>query len=121
MRKQVLTVLLPLLAIVLVAAAAETQSPNTGSSRPATLQKVSVVPADDGITVEMITRGDVAPQLVVLEHPARIVLDLPRTLSATSLNHIGVQSAGVKEIRVGMDGHTPPTTRVVIDLEHTCN
>jgi type IV pilus assembly protein PilQ len=80
-----------------------------------------VVPADDGITVEMTTRGDVAPQLVVLEHPARIVLDLPRTLSATSLNHIGVQSAGVKEIRVGMDGHTPPTTRVVIDLEHTCN
>src|SRR5262245_12827548 len=121
MRKQVLIVLLPLLATVLVAAAAETQSSKTGSSRHATLQKVSVVAGDDGITVELITRGAVVRQVAVLDAPARVVLDLPDTVSATSLNHISVQSAGVKDVRVGMDGHAPPTTRVVVDLERSCN
>jgi type IV pilus assembly protein PilQ len=122
MRKQFLIVLLPLLATILVAAAAETQSPGAGSSTHATLQNVSVAPNDDGITVEMITRGALTPQVTALDHPARVVLDLPDTVAAaTSLHHISVASEGVKGVRVGMDGHTPPTTRVVIDLEHACN
>jgi type IV pilus assembly protein PilQ len=121
MRKQFLIVLLPLLATIVVAAAAETQSPGAGSSTHATLQKVSVVPNDDGITVEMITRGALTPHVTALDRPARVVLELPDTVTATSLNRISVASEGVKDIRVGMDGHTPPTTRIVIDLEHACN
>jgi type IV pilus assembly protein PilQ len=121
MRKQFLIVLLPLLATIVVAAAAENQSPGAGSSTHATLQKVSVVPNDDGITVEMITRGALTPHVTALDRPARVVLDLPDTVPATSRNRISVASEGVKDIRVGMDGHTPPTTRVVIDLEHACN
>jgi type IV pilus assembly protein PilQ len=31
-----------------------------------------------------------------------------------------VGSAGVKDVRIGMDGQTPPTTRIVVDLEHAC-
>jgi type IV pilus assembly protein PilQ len=120
MRKPLLIVLLPLLATVLLAAAAETQSPGAGYSKHATLQKLSVVPGDDGVTVEMIGRGVTTPQVNALDHPARIVLDLPDTVSATSLSHIKVDNEGVKDIRVGVDGRTPPTTRVVIDLEHSC-
>jgi Tfp pilus assembly protein PilP len=36
---------------------------------------------------------------------------------ATAQSKIPVGSAGVKGIRIGMDGKTPPTTSVVVDLE----
>jgi hypothetical protein len=36
---------------------------------------------------------------------------------ASSPNRIPVGSAGVKGVRIGMDGKTPPTTSVVVDLE----
>jgi len=39
---------------------------------------------------------------------------------ATGQSHITVGNAGVKGVRIGMDGRTPPTTRVVVDLEHAC-
>jgi len=35
-------------------------------------------------------------------------------------SRISIGSAGVKGVRIGMDGQTPPTTRVVVDLEHAC-
>jgi type IV pilus assembly protein PilQ len=48
------------------------------------------------------------------------VLELPGTVMATGQSHITVGSAGVKGVRIGMDAHNPPTTRVVVDLEHAC-
>jgi len=39
---------------------------------------------------------------------------------ATGQSHITVGSAGVKGVRIGMNGQTPPTTHVVVDLEHAC-
>ncbi len=119
MRKQLLGVFLPLLVLVLIAAA-ETQSTGTQATRHATLQKVSVVRGEDGVSVEITARGPVTPQLTTLDRPARVVLDLPNTVAATSQSHINVGSDGVKGVRVGMDGQTPPTTRVVVDLEQAC-
>jgi len=119
MRKQLLSVFLPLL-ILLFAAAAETQSTVTDSTKHAALQKVNVVRGDDGVSVEITARGQVTPQLSTLDSPARVVVDLPNTVAATSQRQISVGNDGVKEVRVGMDGHTPPTTRVVIDLVQAC-
>jgi hypothetical protein len=39
---------------------------------------------------------------------------------STSYNHINVESGNVKAVRIGTDGHTPPTTSVVIDCLETC-
>jgi type IV pilus assembly protein PilQ len=89
MRKQLLAVLLPLLILALVAGA-ETQSTSTGVDR-ATVQKVDVMHADDGISVEI-----------------------------TAQNHISVGGNGVKGVRIGTDGHQPPTTSIVIDLVQAC-
>jgi len=119
MRKQLLSVFLPLL-ILLFAAAAETQNTATDSTKHAALQKVNVVRGDDGVSVEITARGQVTPQLSTLDSPARVVVDLPNTVAATSQRQISVGNDGVKEVRVGMDGHTPPTTRVVIDLVQAC-
>ncbi|PYW00005.1 MAG: hypothetical protein DMG86_13395 [Acidobacteria bacterium] len=105
MRKQLLSVFLPLLVLVLMAAA-ETQ--NTGTARHATLQKVDVLHSADGISVEMTGRGLLKPGLSMVDSPARLVVDLPATVMATSQSRIGVGSDGVKGIHIGMDSQTPP-------------
>ena len=118
MRKQLL-VILPLLALVLMAAAADT--PNTGTDAThAAVQALNVVRGEDGISVEITARGAVTPKLSTLASPARVVIDLPNTVAATSQRHLEVGSDGVKGVRVGMDGQTPPSTRVVVDLDQAC-
>ena len=116
MRKQLLNGFLPLLVLALVAAA------NAQSSTPAkhsALLKVQVSPSTDGLNLELATRGDVQPRVSQLSSPARLVVDLPDTVAA-SVRHLSVDQDGVKEVRVGMDGRTPPTTRVVVDLDKMC-
>jgi len=119
MRKQLLGVSLPLLFVVLMAAA-ETQSTGTEATQHATLQKVNVVQGEDGITLEITARGSVTPKLSQLDSPARIVLDLPNTALALSTGRILVGRDGVQDVRIGTDGHANPTSRIVIDLARAC-
>ena len=119
MRKQLLAVLLPTLILALVAGA-ETQSTSTGADTHATVQKVDVMHADDGISVEITSRGQVTPKLSTLASPARVLVTLPNTVAATVRNHISVDADGVKGVRIGEDGHVPPTTSIVIDLVQAC-
>jgi len=119
MRKQLLAVLLPLLILALIAGA-ETQSTSTGADTRATVQKVDVMHADDGISVEITARGQVSPKLSALGSPARVLVTLPNTVAATVQNHISVGSDGVKGVRIGVDGRVPPTTSIVIDLVQAC-
>jgi type IV pilus assembly protein PilQ len=117
MRKQLLSVFLPML----VLAASSAQTP---ASQPASqgneLQRVNVVRGTDEIRIEMSARGAMAPKLTTADSPARLVVELPGTTMATGQSHITVGSAGVKGVRIGMDGQHPPTTRVVVDLDHAC-
>ncbi len=118
MRKKMLSVFLPWLFLGLVAAA-ETPASQPASQRNE-LQRVNVVRGADEIRVEISARGAVTPKLSTADSPARLVLDLPGTVMATGQSHIMVGRAGVKGVRIAMDGQTPPTTRVVVDLEHAC-
>jgi len=112
MRKQQLTMLISLLVLgVVVAAAAQT---------PSQLDRVNVVRGTDDIRVEISSHGAVSPKLGTLDTPARVVVDLPDTVMATGQSHIAVSAAGVKGVRIGMDGQTPPTTRIVVDLDQAC-
>jgi type IV pilus assembly protein PilQ len=120
MRKQLLGVFLPLTVLVLIAAAADTQSTGADTTKHAALQKIEVVRGDDGVSLEITARGQLTPQLSTLDHPARVVVDLPNTVAATSQTHINVGSNGVQTVRVGMNGQQPPSTRVVIDLQQAC-
>jgi type IV pilus assembly protein PilQ len=117
MRKQLGVILLPLLVLI---AAAETPDTVPATAGHATLQRVDVVRGDDGIQVEIAGRGPMAPTVSTLASPARVLVTLPNTLAATTINHLSVGSSGVKDVRIGMDGHTPPTTSVVIDLLTAC-
>ena len=118
MRKQLLSVFLPLMLLGLMASAAET--PAQTASQQNELQRVNVVRGTDEIRVEINARGAMTPKLSTADSPARVIVDLPGTVMVTGQSHITVGSAGVKGVRIGMDGQTPPTTRVVVDLEHAC-
>ena len=120
MRKQLLNVILPLLVLGLAASAAETPASQPASQRNE-LQRVTVVRgAADEVRVEISARGAVTPKVTTADSPARLVLELPGTVMASGQSHITVGSNGVKGVRIGMDAHNPPTTRVVVDLEHAC-
>ena len=116
MRKQFLTVLLPMLVMVLITASAQTQGAGTDAPKHAALQKVNVVRTADGVSVEIRAHGAVKPRLSTLDNPARIVVDLPNTVVATAHGLISVNGDGVKDVRLGMDGQSTPTTRIVVDL-----
>jgi Tfp pilus assembly protein PilP len=81
------------------------------------LQKVNVLPGPDGVDIEITSSQTVTPQVTKLKSPDRVVVELPGTVIASSQNKIPVGSGGVKGVRIGMDGKTPPTTSVVVDLE----
>jgi type IV pilus assembly protein PilQ len=111
MRKQQLAMLGSLLLLAALSAAAQS---------PSQLERVKVVRGTDGVRVEINASGAVTPKLSTLESPARVVVDLPATVMASGQKHIAVDAGEVKDVRIGMDGRTPPTTRVVVDLEKAC-
>jgi len=110
MRKQQVTMFVSLLMLV-VAAAAQT---------PSQLDRVNVVRGTDEIRVEMTSKGTLSPKLSTLDSPARVVVDLPETVMATRQTRIAVGAAGVKGVRIGMDGQAHPSTRIVVDLDQAC-
>jgi type IV pilus secretin PilQ/predicted competence protein len=119
MRKQLLGILVPLLAFIMIAAAADTTSTGVAKESGAALQRLEVTHGQDGLRVEFKAKGALAPKVSTLDSPARIVVDFPNTVMATAQSRISVGSDGVKDVRVGMDGQNPPTTRVVIDLANS--
>ncbi len=120
MRKQQLTMFVSLLVFaVAVAAAAQTPASQPAGQR-SELERVNVVRGTDEIRVEISAHGAVTPKLSALDSPARVIVDLPDTVMASGQSRIAVGSAGIKGVRIGMDDRTPPTTRVVVDLEKAC-
>jgi type IV pilus assembly protein PilQ len=112
MRKQLLGLIVPLLAFVLIASAADMTG--KGVATGAQLQRLAIAHVQDGLRVEFKAKGTLAPRVTTLESPSRIVVDLPNTVMATAENHISVGQDGVKDVRLGMDGQG--NTRVVVDL-----
>ena len=116
MRKQLLGLLVPLLAFVVITSAVAADMTGKGVAASAALQKLEVAHSQDGLRVEFKAKGTLVPKVTTLDSPARIVVDFPNTVMATAQSLISVGRDGVKDVRVAMDGHVPPTTRVVVDL-----
>ena len=119
MRKQLLSVILPLLLLGLVASAAETPALQAAIQRNE-LQRVNVVRGTDEIRVEITARGTVTPKVSKANTPSRVIVDLPGTVMLTGKRQISVGTAGVQDVRIAMDAQRPPTTRIVVDLDHAC-
>jgi type IV pilus assembly protein PilQ len=110
-KQQQLAMLIALLLCTVLTAAAQA---------PSRLERVNVVRGTDDIQVVMSAQGTITPKLSTLDSPARVVVDLPATVMANRQSHIAVDGASIKGVRIGMDGHTPPTTRIVVDLAQAC-
>src|SRR6266446_5984580 len=119
MRKQLLGLFVTLLAFVVITIAAADDMTGKGVAASAALQRLEVAHSQDGLRVEFKATGKLAPKVTTLDSPARIVVDLPNTVMATAQSRISVGRDGVKDVRVGMDGQVPPSTRVVVDLDLT--
>jgi hypothetical protein len=81
------------------------------------LQKVNVVKSADSVQIEISSSEAVTPKVEKLKSPDRIAITFPETSVASAQNKIAVDAGGVRGVRIGMDGKTPPTTSVVVDLE----
>jgi type IV pilus assembly protein PilQ len=68
----------------------------------------------------MSSQGTLTPKVSSLDSPARVVVDLRDTVMATRQKAISVGAQGVKSVRIGMDGQSHPTTRIVVDLDKAC-
>jgi len=111
MRKQQAIIFVSLLLMGVVAAAAQA---------PSQLDRVNVIRDAENVRIEMTTSGALTPKVSKMDSPARVVVDLPETVMATGQSHIPVDTAGIKDVRIGMNGQAHPTTRVVVDLEKAC-
>ncbi len=98
-------------------AAAPAKAAKPATSQDNALERVKVIRNANDIQIEISSREAVTPKVDKLSSPARVVVELPATAMATPQSKIAVGSAGVKGVRIGMDGKTPPTTSVVVDLE----
>jgi Tfp pilus assembly protein PilP len=98
-------------------ASAPAAKPASTSGPHNQLQHVNVIQGSEDIRVEISSSREVKAKVSKLSSPARVLVELPETVVATSQNHIPVGNAGVKGLRIGMDGKTPPTTSIVVDLE----
>jgi len=92
MRKQLLGVVLPLLILVQVSAAADTQSTGTSATTHAVLQQVNVVRGEDWVSVEITARGPATPRLSTLSSPARVVNRPAEYGDGTEQRHLTVDS-----------------------------
>src|ERR1017187_10535441 len=98
MRKQLLGLLVPLMAFVLIADAADMTGKGVAAS--AALQKLEVAHSQDGLRVEFKAKGTLLPKVTTLDSPARIVVDFPNTVMATAQSSIVVDKDGVKDVRI---------------------
>jgi type IV pilus assembly protein PilQ len=110
----------PLLLLTVVASATAQAPASQPAGQRSELERVNVVRGTDDIRVEISSHGAVTPKLSTLDSPARVIVDLPETVMTTGQKHITVGAAGVKGVRIGMDGQAHPTTRVVVDLDKAC-
>jgi hypothetical protein len=94
--------------------------PASGSSQNNQLQGVKVAQGSGEVQIQIQSSGSITPKVTKLSSPARVLVELPETVIASSQTKISVGSNGVKGVRIGMDGKTPPTTSVVVDLEKAC-
>src|SRR4029077_3952663 len=85
--------------------------------RPDEVRKVEVFPANGQVRVEVTLSAPFVPSVEVAQHPARLVLKLPGTISDAQQKRILVRQLGVRSVRFGLNHPNPPETHLVVDLD----
>lgn len=106
--------------IFLLAGLASISSVSQDGARPASrnpvITNVSSSEGADSVDVEITFTQLVRAEVIVLEHPDRLVFDFPGCLLAHPGQRLVVDRRSVTTVRAGAFSVTPPIARVVVDL-----
>lgn len=101
-----------------IAAAADARAKAEPLSR---VRDVVVSRGEQGLEVAIKGSGVLTAKTMTLTGPDRLVIDIPNSLLEGRAREIAVNSASVKDVRVGRYQSDPPVTRVVVDLAAVSN
>ena len=94
-------------------AAAQTSTEARHVSR---ISNITVVQDKDGLNVEISGDSSIITKAMKLNHPDRIVVDIPDSILEGQSRQISVNSADIKDVRAARYQSSPPTTRIVVDM-----
>jgi type IV pilus assembly protein PilQ len=94
----------------------EHAAPRATAGRPVQVRNVSLARGKNGMNVEIVASGAVAPKVIKLSAPDRVVIDIPNSVPASKQREIAVNNSEVKAIRIARYSLNPPATRIVVDL-----
>jgi len=83
----------------------------------ASIRRVAILRGSQALELEVSASQPVAPTVLVLTGPDRLVIDFPNSVPGSDLRNIPVNRGEVKGVRVGLFAQDPPITRVVLDLK----
>src|SRR5437016_11571636 len=86
------------------------------ASAGTTIKRVAISEGGKGTDLEIIANQPVATDTRVLTDPDRVVIDFPGAVPGDQLKGFAVNQGAMKGVRVGLLSSSPPTTRVVVDL-----
>jgi len=91
-------------------------APRAPLSPTTIIKRVALLGNERGVELEIIASQPVATDTRVLTNPDRVVIDLPGAVPGDQLKGFAVNHGAMKAVRVGLLSSSPPTTRVVLDL-----
>jgi type IV pilus assembly protein PilQ len=89
----------------------------SASAKTVQIRKLAMVRGKNGMDLEIIATGPLAPKVMKLTGPDRLVLDVPNAIPAAA-HTLAVHGDTVKDVRMARYQTKPPVTRIVVDLAH---
>ena len=91
-------------------------APPHPSVKTSHINNVSVARGKDSINIEVTGTEPMTAKTMKLNHPDRVVVDIPNSVLEGRIREISVNSNDVKDVRAARYQSTPPSTRVVVDM-----